>query len=455
MSTPAASIIALQAPTEVTLDEVNTELLRLWSNPDAIGNGDNTPAASRAATFSLIVYEPQETQSLLAELGFYSGPVDGIDGPRTKAAIQAAQKQFGLIEDGRTTPELLNTLREKVANQTSVPESTMAFSTYGGIGIADEVAQQNPCRIIALFPISQSLGQVSAEVSAYCPIQKQSSNLVCCEYITLKGTQAELSGISGFIQSLSIGDLPKFLWWKALPDINQELFRKLAPSCNLVIVDSSTFADAATALKDIHHLHQQGIKIVDLNWRRLAAWQELTAEAFDPPSRRAALKEVDRITLDYEAGNPAQALMFLGWIASRLQWQPVKFIREAGVYDLLRIEFTNHEQRRVEAELAAIPVGNPGDIVGDLIDLKLASTNLDADCCTVICSETRGCMRMEAGGGAQSCRVQQVSPLADQSSETLLGQQLQRWGRDQLFEESLTVTARLLQLQQELVGVQG
>jgi glucose-6-phosphate dehydrogenase assembly protein OpcA len=331
----------------------------------------------------------------------------------------------------------------------------MAFSTYGGIGIADEIAQQNPCRIIALFPISQSSGQVSAEVSAYCPIQKQSRNLVCCEYITLKGTQSELSGISGFIQSLSIGDLPKFLWWKALPDINQELFRKLAPSCNLVIIDSSTFADAATALKDIHNLHQQGIKIVDLNWRRLAAWQELTAEAFDPPSRRAALKEVDRITIDYEAGNPAQALMFLGWIASRLQWQPVKFIREAGVYDLLRIEFTNHEQRRVEAELAAIPVGDPGDIVGDLIDLKLASTNLDADCCTVICSETRGCMRMEAGGGAQSCRVQQVSPLADQSSETLLGQQLQRWGRDQLFEESLTVTARLLQLQQELVGVQG
>jgi glucose-6-phosphate dehydrogenase assembly protein OpcA len=87
-------------------------------------------------------------------------------------------------------------------------------------------------------------------------------------------------------------------------------------------------------------------------------------------------------------------------------------------------------------------------VVGDLIDLKLASTNLAADCCTVICSETRGCMRMEAGGGAQSCRVQQVSPLGDQSSERLLSQQLQRWGRDQLFEESLALTTQLLKLQQ-------
>jgi glucose-6-phosphate dehydrogenase assembly protein OpcA len=449
MSTSAASIIALQAPTEVTLEEVNTELLRLWTTPEAIGNGENIPAASRAATFSLIVYEPQETQSLLADLGFYSGPVDGIDGPRTKAAVQAAQKQFGFIEDGRITPEFSATLREKaVSQQSHSQDKGPIYTNYGGIGIADEIAQQNPCRIVALFPVSKSVGQVAAQVSAYCPVQKQSSNLVCCEYVTLKGTQEELSAISSFIQSLSIADLPKFLWWKALPDINQELFRKLAPACNLVIVDSSTFADATTALKEMSALHQQGVKLVDLNWRRLAAWQELTAEAFDPPSRRAALKEVDQVTIDYEAGNPAQALMFLGWLASRLQWQPVKFTREEGVYDLLQIEFTNPEKRHIKAELAAIPVGNPGYVVGDLIDLKLASTNLAADCCTVICSETRGCMRMEAGGGAQSCRVQQVSPLGDQSSETLLSQQLQRWGRDQLFEESLALTAQVLKLQQ-------
>lgn len=454
MSASAASIIALQAPTEVTLEEVNTELLRLWTTPEAIGNGENSPAASRAATFSLIVYEPQETQYLLAELGFYSGPVDGIDGPRTKAAVQAAQKQFGFPEDGRITPEFLAALRDKATQQhPNAEEKGPIFTNYGGIGIADEIAQQNPCRIVALFPVSQSTGQVTAQVSAYCPVQKQSSNLVCCEYITLKGTQGELSINSGFIQSLSIADLPKFLWWKALPDITQELFRRLAPTCNLVIVDSSTFADATTALKEMSSLHQQGIKLVDLNWRRLAAWQELTAEAFDPPSRRTALAEVDQVTIDYEAGNPSQALMFLGWLASRLQWQPVKFVREEGVYDLLKIEFTNAEQRCIKAELAAIPVGNPGTVVGDLIDLKLASTNLAADCCTVICSETRGCMRMEAGGGAQACRVQQVSPMSDQSSETLLSQQLQRWGRDQLFEESLALTSQLLKLQQSAAMV--
>ena len=53
-------------------------------------------------------------------------------------------------------------------------------------------------------------------------------------------------------------------------------------------------------------------------------------------------------------------------------------------------------------------------------------------------------MRMELGGGAQNCRFQQVSSLSDQSAEELLSQQLQRWGRDVLYEESLAVTAQML-----------
>jgi glucose-6-phosphate dehydrogenase assembly protein OpcA len=55
-------------------------------------------------------------------------------------------------------------------------------------------------------------------------------------------------------------------------------------------------------------------------------------------------------------------------------------------------------------------------------------------------------MRMEAGGGAQSCRFQQVSLPSDQKAEVLLSQQLQRWGRDPLYEESLAITAQMLKL---------
>jgi len=390
----------------------------------------------------------------LAALGFYTGPIDGIPGPRTASAIREAQKAYGLEKTGKVTDELLVKLREELVKRrgnVSGDNGTGSMSSYAldtrSPAIADAIASRNPCRIIALCPVGGDDVGVKAQVSAYCPIQKQSSTtLICCEYITLTGTFEALERVAGMVPALMIGGLPKFLWWKATPEPNYSLFKRLATVCNSVIVDSSQFTETEADLGRLQELIEAGTPVADLNWRRLSAWQELTAEAFDPPQRRAALNEVDRVTIDYEKGNPAQALMFLGWLASRLKWHPVSFEQEGGDYNIKRIHFVTEEQRHVEAELAAMPTADSGEIPGDLIDLRLDSTNKSADCCTVLCSETSGCMRMEAGGGAQSCRFEQVSALSEQKAEVLLSQQLQSWGPEALYEESLTVTAEILKL---------
>lgn len=141
-------------------------------------------------------------------------------------------------------------------------------------------------------------------------------------------------------------------------------------------------------------------------------------------------------------------MLFLGWLASRLQWESVSYQKESGDYDITRIHFISQDQRQVEAELAGVPVADVGDIIGDLIALRLSSTNPQADCGTVICSETGGCMRMETHGGAQSAGLfQQVTSLSEQKAEALLSQQVQRWGRESLFEESLAVTAKIFKLE--------
>lgn len=454
MTTQSPPIVSLQVPKDVSITEIEAELSKIWQSHGVTGDKGAVPVATRATTFSLVVYEPEETQQLLTALGFYSGPIDGIPGPRTAAALREAQKTYGLSVTGQASAQMLAKLREELANRLSngvVRGDNIAGMAYAldtkSPTIADAIATRNPCRIIAICPVAGEDEGVMAQVSAYCPIQKQSSNtLVCCEYITLKGTVTALERVSGMVANLLIGGLPKFLWWKATPDPNNDLFKRLATACNSVVVDSSHFSEPYTDLLSVQGLIEADIPVADLNWRRLSAWQELTAETFDPPQRRAALKEVDRVTIDYEKGNPAQALMFLGWLASRLQWRPSHFTQEGGDYDLRRIYFIAENQRQVEAELAGVPTANSGEIPGDLIALRLNSTNPDADCCTVLCSETTGCMRMEAGGGAQSCRFQQVSLPSDQKAEVLLSQQLQRWGRDPLYEESLAITAQMLKL---------
>lgn len=448
MAVKSPPLVSLQTPKDVSIDDVEAELQEIWQQ----FSGEEGPAASRATTFSFIVYEPAPTQQLLAALGYYTGPVDGIAGPRTSAAIKAAQKAHDMEATGRTNEQLLSKLQEEFSQSADAEGADVEhFSPdLEGSGVADAIAASNPCRIITLCPTVGEDKGVTAQVSAYCPVQKESrSSLVCCEYITLRGTAAALERISGVISALTISGLPKYIWWKASPEPEYGLFKRLVAQSDRLIIDSSNFNDPEADLLRMGELIDNDLPIADLNWGRLSAWQELTAEAFDPPERRSALQEVDRVTIDYEKGNQAQALMFLGWLASRLEWQPVSYEKEGGDYEIRRVKFTTAEQRSVEAELAAIPTADTGDVQGDLISLRLTSTNSDADCCTVLCSETTGCMRMEAGGGAQSCRIQQVSPLFDQETEALLGRQLQQSGRELLYEESISVTLQILKLGNE------
>ena len=54
--------------------------------------------------------EVRRAQQALASLGFDPGPVDGVVGPRTRAAITAYERQAGLPQTGRITRALLQRL---------------------------------------------------------------------------------------------------------------------------------------------------------------------------------------------------------------------------------------------------------------------------------------------------------------------------------------------------------
>jgi glucose-6-phosphate dehydrogenase assembly protein OpcA len=437
------SIVALQKPKDISLDEIEAELSNIWRSQNVPGGNS---VATRATTFSMVVYEPEEFQQLLAALGFYDGAIDGFYGVQTKAAVKKAQTTYNLKITGRVGPRTLTKLREEFAKLPPEKKKINNLNTRG-FNLSEAIATQNPCRIITLCPTFGEDEGVTAQVSAYCPIQKSStSNLVCCEYITIRGTKQALERVGDLVKSLMIPGLPKFVWWKATPNPEQELFKQLSRSSNCIIVDSSYFSDPESELLKMQDLIDAETYIADLNWHRLSSWQELTAAAFDPPERRASLGDIDRITIDYEKGNAAQAFMFLGWFASRLGWEPISYTEERGDYDIKRIKFIGSNHKTIEAELAGAPTADWGEIPGDLIGLRLTSTNCNANCCTILCSETTGCMRMEAGGSAQNCRTEQVTPLSDQKAESLMSQQLQRWGRDMLYEESLAVTAQILKL---------
>lgn len=57
-----------------------------------------------APTGDLIV---QAVQQALGSAGYYSGPVDGVAGPQTRAAILAFERESGRAETGQATPDLI------------------------------------------------------------------------------------------------------------------------------------------------------------------------------------------------------------------------------------------------------------------------------------------------------------------------------------------------------------
>ena len=106
MTSQAPTIFPLQAPKDISINEIEAELRQIWQSYGIAGEDGALPAATRATTFTLVVYEPEETQYLLSALGFYTGPMDGILGPQMSAGLRQVQVKYGLPETGTATPSL-------------------------------------------------------------------------------------------------------------------------------------------------------------------------------------------------------------------------------------------------------------------------------------------------------------------------------------------------------------
>lgn len=55
--------------------------------------------------------KPVQVQKALAEAGFYKGAMDGVLGPKTRAAIRVFQEKHGLTVDGKCGPKTWEKLK--------------------------------------------------------------------------------------------------------------------------------------------------------------------------------------------------------------------------------------------------------------------------------------------------------------------------------------------------------
>ena len=96
--------------------------------------------------------------------------------------------------------------------------------------------------------------------------------------------------------------------------------RQLLHLAQVVLRDSDDDPDARDSLRRSEEL-LKSVYVVDLAWLRSTPWRERVAATFDPPKLRPDLRTIKAVTIRHHPESSTSALLLIGWLASRLDWQ--------------------------------------------------------------------------------------------------------------------------------------
>jgi glucose-6-phosphate dehydrogenase assembly protein OpcA len=117
---------------------------------------------------------------------------------------------------------------------------------------------------------------------------------------------------------LVVTDLPTLLW---SPHGHHEIVAELLALSQAVLLDSVDEPAARDALDYAASLTESAY-VVDLAWLRSTPWRERVAASFDPPWLRRELRTIKSVTVRHHPASTVAAMLFAGWLASRLDWTP-------------------------------------------------------------------------------------------------------------------------------------
>lgn len=302
------------------------------------------------------------------------------------------------------------------------------------------VLLSRPSRAIVLLHDSEKVSGLVSRATGICRVAGGPDGRLCCEEAIIEAaSDVPVERMVQAVTPLVLPDLPTFLWWKHCLPVGAErqpLFDGLAVLCERVIVDSAHSRDARAALEQLSQwVVSRSFRLSDWNWARLTPWREVTARLFDPPRCREQMRHIRRLHLDCIAGEDigAQtlAILYVGWLASRLQWQ----VRSVEIQpDELHATFTAGEET-VEVLL--------GTGCGQTTGLRRVRLQTDSAEFHLWLAEKEGMLRAESVLPEERKLVHAV-PFAPQDDTALLADELDLTGRDHIYEQTVQKAAEIL-----------
>jgi hypothetical protein len=170
---------------------------------------------------------------------------------------------------------------------------------------------------------------LDAHIHAHCVLPREDAPEVCAEMLYLTAGGEGGRHLDAIVAPLVIHDLPVTIWWPDDPSFGTDQANELFAGADRLVVDGSTWPESG--LEPLRRMaaliETSSLAIVDFALLRQSRWREAVASVFDNPEFLQYLRSIRRIAVTYathdERGDPmatniVKPLYHVAWLASRL-----------------------------------------------------------------------------------------------------------------------------------------
>jgi len=313
----------------------------------------------------------------------------------------------------------------------------------------DELAVRHPSRAIVIVADRERAGR-DGELVMHCRVPNSGDGRqVMYEQILIRARGDADRRLTSAVIPLLLPDLPVFLWWTETPPLDRPFFDDLLGLADRLIVDSADFARPDRTLPRLHAVARAGhgrYGVTDFNWTRITPWRELVMQFFDVPAWRPFLDKITGIRVGFAVDadgreiHPSQALLLIGWLASRLGWTAVESLAPSEAGGLL---FAMKRPDGGEIPVRVRPRFMRGLEGGDLSGLRIQALDRGkfAEFVVKRSEASAHATALVAVGGRGM--AERIVPLGRPGVSELLGEELTIARSDVIYEDALAALVAL------------
>ena len=305
---------------------------------------------------------------------------------------------------------------------------------------------------------------LDARIQAHCVLPREDAPETCTELIFLTAGGETGRHLTALVEPLLVHDLPVTVWWPGEPPLDRDPARDLFEVTDRLVVDGSAWAgDGLGRLYQLAGLYADfdRLAIRDFALVRQSRWREAIASVFDMPDFMPFLNSIRRIAVTYatheETGAPGSTnvvkpLYHVAWLASRLGMRVASPLQPVETKTTRRVR--PGDKRQLHRGLAAQLRGAGGEVavvMRPVASAMPAGTTLRVE----ILADRRGSeLRIDVTAEAENVHVHtfldgvqavdRIFKAPRRNDVDLLGEALETGGRDPLAVDTIRKAAQLV-----------